>query len=211
MEKIPLDFNFPVIEHIVLEENTVILKSETKQLNTNKVAWMERGYNSDRMEYYMLNSFFEEGISKWVEDVKVPLVKGKGIPLSLYLDLRLMKLLNVPNQSIKYFIIYNVYEWDSIFKLAKLIKENPSIKIDELIKHTKIFQSRENVIIQTGYTIEDIRIILDNSLFTHPKHLTKYGLTENAIEKLCEIYHITYDEQIFWNFSIVIKVKNAFR
>lgn len=207
---IPEDFKITKKNDLFFENETRIIESKINESSSGKVARMMRGYNKSKKEYYMLDSHFDEGISKWIKDVPISLVKDKGIPLTLYLDLRAMKLLEIPFGEINYFIIYNIHEWESLFDLTHMLKNNKNEKLNLLIQNTKIFQSRKNVIIQSGYTVEDIKIDVSDSIFSHPNSLISNGLSEEKLKLLSERYDINISDMIFWNFSIIIKVKKIY-
>jgi hypothetical protein len=199
------DFKIPSLEQLLNERDTKIVHPE--MINEKGSARMTRGYNKMRKEYYMIDSFFDRGIPKWIEGVPVPLVEGKGTPTALFIDLRAMILLEIPQGGVEYFIIYNVHEWDTVFDLTSQLKQFPDKKTKDLIQSTRLFQARTNVIIQSGHLIEDVKIETAGSIFSHPHHLSENGLLEDDMNELSRKYDINLQDMVFWNFSIIIKVK----
>jgi hypothetical protein len=175
-------------------------------------GWFDRGFNEQRQEYVMFNSYFDPELPRWIQHVKVPLVEGKGIPTALYLDLYLMKKLDVNPKLLKTVRICNVHEWDSVFHLARLSRDNDeTADLGALFKKTKLFHARNNVLIQTGLKINSLTIDPGGSQFSHPKDLTSPDnphLTK-MINGLCQKYNIEDQDQVFWNFDVVISVNSV--
>lgn len=178
----------------------------TKISHKNSNGWIIRGYNADRKEYQMIDSYFDDELSRWIEDVKIPLVEGKGIPTILYSDLRAMKALGIKLGELDTFIIYNVHDWESVFHLAWLIKQYPQEKVSTLFTHTRLFKSRENVIVQSGHKIVNIEIDLTGAIFNHPHHLPESNFTKEKLKKLCSKYEIDQQEMVLWKFNVIMKV-----
>jgi hypothetical protein len=186
-----------------LDDNITVERLDFNYKNGSK-GWFVRGYNNAKQEYLMIDSFFEKNFPRWIEDVEVPLVEGKGIPTALYMEIHLFKKLRVNPNILRKITILNVHELETIFQLHRLKRINEKTYLDLFFRHTKLFKSRENLLIQTQMKISEIRIDAENALFNHPKHLVDkiLGATEKDIDFLCEKYSVTQDEMLFWNFSV---------
>lgn len=177
-------------------------------------GWLVRGFNEERQEYLMIDSHFDDNLPRWISDVKVPLVKGKGIPTALYLDLHLMKKLGVVPDKLKHIRVCKVHEWDSVFHLSALSrKHDEETKLGDLFKQTRLFKSRENVLIQTGLMADEVMIDLTGANFSHPAHISQQreGVANSKIISLCEEHGFDYhQDQVLWNFDVLIKVSTNY-
>lgn len=169
-------------------------------------GWFVRGYNNEKLEYQMIDSFFDKDLPRWIEDAKVPLVEGKGIPTALYMEIYMLKKLRVNPNILHKITILNVHELETIFQLHDLKRADYKTDLGILFKQTKLFKSRNNLIVQTAMKVSQMRIDVQNALFNHPDHLVDIipGATENDIEYLCEKYSVKKDEMLFWNFNVEI-------
>jgi len=82
-----------------------------------------------------------------------------------------------------------------------------------LFKKTKLFRSRNNVIIQTGLKINELKIIPQNAIFSHPQHLKNHRteIELENIKKLCDQYEFDFtSDQVLWNFDVLIHVSPNF-
>ena len=196
-----------------LQDGTIVERA-LFQPNEHTKGWFDRGYNQDRQEYLMINSYFDPDLPRWIKNVRIPLVEGKGIPTALYLDLYLMKKLNVRPNLLKTIRICNVHDWESIFHLSRLSRDHDeNTDMGELFKQTRLFRSRNNVIVQTGLKISEIKIDASGAQFNHPKHLVQTDdyRTGELIAGLCQKYAINNQDMVFWNFDVVISVERASR
>jgi hypothetical protein len=170
-------------------------------------GWFVRGFNEIRQEYLMIDSHFDDNLPRWISDVKVPLVEGKGIPTALYLDLHLMKKLGVAPDKLRHIRICKVHEWHSIFHLSDLTN------LGDLFKQTRLFKSRKNVLTQTGLMVDEVVIDLGGASFSHPSHISQQreGVSNSRIVNLCEQYGFDYNQdQVLWNFDVLIKVSTHY-
>ncbi len=191
--------------NIVLEEDgTKVLRTEVSSGQCK--GWIIRAFNEVRKEYQMRDSHFDNGLHRWVSDVNVPLVQGRGTPLTLYMDLRSMQIFNIKKGELKTFIICRVHDWESIFHLAWLSKKYPQDKLSNLFSSTRLFKSRKNVIIQTGHKINDTKIDVDGAIFDRPEHLVSEYFITDEMKRLCDKYEITQQDTVFWNFNVIINV-----
>lgn len=200
------------MEDIRLQDGTIIKQLSYSANNVN--GWFVRGFNNERKEYLMLDSFFDKEFPRWNRNVKVPLVKGEGIPMALYMDLVLMKKFEINPDELKAIRICNVHEWDSVFHLNNLSrKHDENTDLGLLFKETRLFKSRNNVIIQTGLKITDLKILTNNVVFNHPQHLKTHRKETDLldIKNLCNKYEIDFmEDQIMWNFDVLIQVSSKF-
>ncbi|MGB0523265.1 MAG: hypothetical protein ACPGJS_09925 [Flammeovirgaceae bacterium] len=189
-----------------LADGTKILKTECSFEDAS--GWFLRGYNEERQEYQMLDSHFDEHLPRWVESVKHPLVEGKGIPTALYLDLLTMKRFKLTPKYLKKIIICEVHEWDSVFHFTNLRRNSADASLAELFRETRLFMSRQNVIIQTGLKVLSVRFNPTKIRFCQPFELLSkgYAISEEEIRALCEKYLIHEQDMVYWNFDIEIIV-----
>jgi hypothetical protein len=190
-----------------LKDGTIVRQAQYK--HGDQEGWYVRGFNENRKEYLMLDSYFDPDLPRWIKDVKTPLVVGKGIPTSLYLDLYLLKKLGVTPEELKTITIHQVHEWDSVFHLTQLSQKYPNENLGELFKRTRLFRARNNVLKQTGLKITGIEIDPKGSIFSHPHHLVnkKESVDKDEIKMLGRKYGIKDGETVYWNFNIIISVE----
>lgn len=172
------------------------------------VGWFKRGFHEGRQEYLMIDSYFDRSFPRWIKKVNVPLVEGKGIPIALYLEIYLMKKLGVDSSILKTIKIFNVHEIETIFQLGELSRDDPKANLRDLFMRTKLFKSRNNVIIQSGMKIHELKIELVNPIFNHPDHLIGKirGVNQGDIDKLCNKYQIEKGDLLLWGFDVEIKL-----
>jgi hypothetical protein len=168
-----------------------------------------RAYNKEYEVYEMRYSYFDECLPKWVKDVPVPLVAGKGIPTILYFDLYSMKRLGADEHGVKTVVIFDMHDPESAFHLTWLHHKYPDKPLGDLFRSTRLFRSRENVFIQASLKVDNVKIDLTGSVFNHPQHMLNEQFTEEKMKLLCSKYQITDQDMIFWRFNVIIAVVNA--
>lgn len=200
------------MEVTTLDDGTLVRRLGY-QSETNS-GYFVRGYHKERGEYLMMDSYFDEGFPKWFSDVRVPLVKGKGIPSALYMDLILLKKFQIQPNNLRRIRICNVHEWDSVFHLNRLSRDHSEdTDLGMLFRQTRLFRSRNNVVVQLGLKIDTLKIDVHNAVFSHPGHLVMQNndVNENEIKQLCEEYKFDYgNDQVLWNFDVVIDVSTNY-
>ncbi len=156
---------------------------------------------------FTFNHGFIEDLPAWVNDVKIPLVQGKGIPTQAYFTLRQMKLLGIAKNEIKKVKMVTIQNFETMAYIHNTMKAKNFFNISSVdILAAPSNAYAKTVITQAGYEITSGKIVetlktykisiaeLKNEGFFFPKeYLKKYNFTNNT--------------HLYVNFDIEIIVK----
>ncbi|WP_294231080.1 hypothetical protein [uncultured Chryseobacterium sp.] len=158
-----------------------------------------------KKKIFTFNHGFLQNLPKWVEDVKVPLVQGKGIPTQAYFTLRQMKLLNITEgemQLVKMSQIQNLETMGYIHEVTggKIIRNFDSVDI--LAAPSNEYMT--TIITQAGYENISGRIIGQGQYFSIKQlKARQWDISDEFMKK----YDLSESSMLYMNFNIEVKVK----
>lgn len=157
-----------------------------------------------RKKIFTFNHGFLEDLPKWVEDVKVPLVKGKGIPSQAYFTLRQMKLLKIGEgeiQTVRMSQIQNLETMGYIHQVTegKIVRNFDSIDILAAPSN----EYMKTVMTQAGYETVSGRITGKGQYFSIKElKRNKWSITDEFMQK----YNLSENSMLYMNFNIEVKL-----
>ncbi len=102
---------------------------------------------------------------RWIEDVKVPLVEGKGIPTSTYVTIRQMKILGIPEGALRKLKLSTVQNSEIMRDIYFIMQRNNLLELIEaspyLLNEPGI-QYAVTMIKQAGYDISDVKLVAND-------------------------------------------------
>ncbi|MGN7863221.1 peptidoglycan-binding domain-containing protein [Chryseobacterium sp. 22458] len=174
-------------------------------------GYFYRNYDSKK-KIFTFNHGFSNDLPKWVEDVKVPLVEGKGIPTQAYFTLRQMKLLSIAEGEIQVVKMSQIQNLDTaafIHKMTegKIIRNFDSIDILDAPSNAYM----KTVMTQAGYETISGRIT-GKGQYISVKQLQKndYPLNpkfKGSYDAFMKEHGLTLSDMLYINYNIEIKVK----
>lgn len=166
----------------------------------------------DKKRIFTFNAGFSDDLPRWVEDVKVPLLQGKGIPTQAYFTLRQMKLLQIPDGAIEIVRMSTIQNLDT----AAYIHQVTNGKIIRNFETIDILSSSSNeymktVMTQSGYKTISGKIIGEGQ-YLSVNELKELGYTlnpkfNNSYEAFMKEYGLSLDSKLYVNYNIEVKVK----
>jgi hypothetical protein len=120
-------------------------------------GFFERAYDAGSATVE-LRYAFREDLPAWIDDVPVPLVPGKGIPIVTYATLRAMKQLGIEQGEARAFVLRCVHEVRSIVHLDWLTRKFPDSPLGELARKTHSYEYAETAIVQSGHKVVAVRV-----------------------------------------------------
>ncbi|KAB1230958.1 peptidoglycan-binding domain-containing protein [Chryseobacterium viscerum] len=176
-------------------------------------GYFYRNYDAKK-KIFTFNHGFSNDLPKWVEDVKVPLVQGKGIPTQAYFTLRQMKLLSIAEGEIQVVKMSQIQNLDTaafIFQVTegKIIRNFDSIDI--LAAPSNGYM--KTVMTQAGYETISGRIT-GKGIYMSVKQLkaADYPLNpkfKGSYEAFMKEYGLSLDSKLYLDYNIEIKVKHV--
>ncbi|MDP9958537.1 hypothetical protein [Chryseobacterium lathyri] len=157
-----------------------------------------------RKKIFTFNHGFLEDLPKWVEDVKIPLVKGKGIPSQAYFTLRQMKLLKIGEgeiQTVRMSQIQNLETMGYIHQVTegKIVRNFDSIDILAAPSN----EYMKTVMTQAGYETVSGRITGKGQYFSIKElKRNKWNITDEFMQK----YNLSENSMLYMNFNIEVKL-----
>ncbi|MBB4807238.1 hypothetical protein HNP38_002542 [Chryseobacterium defluvii] len=165
-----------------------------------------------KKKIFTFNHGFANDLPKWVEDVKVPLVQGKGIPTQAYFTLRQMKLLNIAEGEIQMVKMSQIQNLDT----AAFIHQVTGGKIIRNFDSVDILAAPSNeymktVMTQAGYEAMSGRIT-GKGIYQTVKQLKtgKFSLNpkfNGSYEAFMKEYGLSWDSKLYIDYNIEVKVK----
>lgn len=98
---------------------TIVMASPGKEDN----GFFIRGYYPNQ-NMFIFYAGFRHDAPTWLDNGQVPLIEGKGIPTQMLVTLRQMKMLNIPNESLKIAKMSTIQNLETLLWLGKHKLEN---------------------------------------------------------------------------------------
>ncbi|MBW7675491.1 hypothetical protein [Chryseobacterium chendengshani] len=165
-----------------------------------------------KKKVFTFNHGFANDLPTWVEDVKVPLVQGKGIPTQAYFTLRQMKLLNIAKGEIQTVRMSQIQNLDT----AAFIHQVTEGKIVRNFDSVDILAAPSNeymktVMTQAGYETMSARITGKGQYFS-VKQLKNRDFPLNpkfngSYEAFMKEHGLSLSDMLYLNYNIEVKVK----
>ncbi|HEX7869640.1 MAG TPA: hypothetical protein VF455_05940 [Chryseobacterium sp.] len=159
----------------------------------------------NKTKTFIFDHGFLQDLPKWVEDVKIPLVQGKGIPTQAYFTLRQMKLLNIAEgeiQMVKMSQIQNLETIGYIHQVTggKIIRNFDSVDILAAPSN----EYMKTVMTQAGYETISGRITGKGQYFSVKQLKSRnWDIPDELMKK----YNLSESSMLYINFNIEVKVK----
>lgn len=170
----------------------------------NYDGYFYRNFDAKK-KIFTFNHGFLQDLPKWVNDVKVPLVQGKGIPTQAYFTLRQMKLLDITEgeiQTVRMAQIQNLETMGYIHQVTGSKKIVNSDAIDILAAPSNEYM--KTVMTQAGYETMSGRITGKGQYFTVKQlKASKWDVSDEFMKK----YNLSESSMLYMNFNIEVKVK----
>lgn len=159
---------------------------------------------------FTFNEGFRYGAPAWIEDVEIPLIEGKGIPTATYVALRQMKILKIPNGSLKKLKLSTVQNAEIMRDIYFIMQRNNLSNLKDasqfLIDEPGI-QYAITTMKQAGYDISNIRIesnIYTSYITTHQVRFKKH-ITEVTDEWLAA-NNLTWNDKFYIHFDVILEL-----
>lgn len=172
----------------------------------NFTGYFYRNYDQAK-KIFTFNHGFIEDLPKWVTDVRVALVKGKGIPTQAYFTLRQMKLLGITKGEIKLVKMAQIQNLETMGYIHKAMKEKGLTRLEDVdILAAPSNEYMKTVMTQAGYeTISGKIIKTDVTTKLSIRRLKSEGfpITKEFMKK----YDLSDNSELFIDFNIEVNVK----
>lgn len=157
----------------------------------------------------LLHHGFLEDLPKWIDDVKVPLVKGKGIPTQTYATLRQMKLLGIADNSLENVALKQVQNLETMCFIAEKMEKGIINSLEDagkVLNEASSMRYVKTTMEQAGYDLGAITVSKrsDTYIFTARELKLEFDVTEDLLKR----YNLTWDSKIPINFDINIKLES---
>lgn len=159
---------------------------------------------------FVLDEGFRYDAPKWIEDVKVPMVEGKGIPTSTYVTLRQMKIMNIPIGGLKRLKLSLVQNAEIMKDIHHIMEEQQLTQLSQvgpyLLEKTGI-QYASTMIKQAGYNVTNVKVVESN--YTH--YLTTHQIRHNKsvieiTEEWLQRHNLDWNSKFYFHFNIYLEL-----
>lgn len=159
---------------------------------------------------FVLDEGFRYDAPKWIKDVPVPLVEGKGIPTSTYVTLRQIKYLQIPQGSIQKLKLSLVQNAEIMRDIYFIMQENNLLNLQEageyLLNKSGI-QYAVTMIKQAGYDIRQVKILEES--YTH--YLTTREIRDNKhvteiTDQWLQQNNLSWNDRFYIHFNVILEL-----
>ncbi len=195
------------------QPNLVVLRTDVVDPQ-GKAGFVERGYDTAKKQFVMLNAFLIEpgadkgtGVQNMIEHKDPVMIQGRGTPTQTFLTLRQMKMLEkkagmdaASLEKVKMSTIQNI---EGICQLHQALESGA--KPEELMANNESRRYAETTLTQIGKKIKSAKVI--GGMKTPFKQLLDHYERGDAkkrqnFDKLLQQYKITRDTVVLWNYDI---------
>jgi hypothetical protein len=174
----------------------------------NTLGWFERAFNPTTTEFQMRNAFLQN-LPKWIQQVKVPLVLGKGTPTQTYVTIYQMRRLGVSFGKLRKVKMSTIQNVEAILQLAAL-RDKEGLSLEEAIVHTHSVTYGETPLIQSGHKIVGVKVDSGKEwpiceLLSHFEGYDKALIPKH--NELLKKYDFKRDDKMLWNYNIYLEVQ----
>ncbi len=159
---------------------------------------------------FVLDEGFRYDAPKWIKDVPVPLVEGKGIPTSTYVTLRQIKYLQIQEGSIQKLKLSLVQNAEIMRDIYFIMQENNLLNLQEAGKYLLSksgIQYAVTMIKQAGYDISQVKILdegytdyLTTRQIRDNKHVTE--ITDQWLQQ----NNLTWNSRFYIHFNVILEL-----
>lgn len=159
---------------------------------------------------FVLDEGFRYDAPKWIKDVPIPLVEGKGIPTSTYVTLRQMKYLQIPEGSLQKLKLSLVQNAEIMRDIYVVMQEYNLLNLQEagdyLLDKSGI-QYAVTMIKQAGYDINKVKILDEG--YTH--YLTTREIRDKKhvaeiTDQWLQQNNLTWNSKFYIHFDVILEL-----
>lgn len=159
---------------------------------------------------FVLDEGFRYDAPKWIKDVPVPLVEGKGIPTSTYATLRQIKYLQIAEGGIQKLKLSLVQNAEIMRDIYFIMQENNLLNLQEagdyLLSKSGI-QYAVTMIKQAGYDISQVKILDEG--YTH--YLTTREIRDKKhvaeiTDQWLQQNNLTWNSRFYIHFNVILEL-----
>lgn len=159
---------------------------------------------------FVLDEGFRHDAPKWIKDVPIPLIEGKGIPTSTYVTLRQMKYLGIPTGSLEHLKLSTVQNAEIMRDIYYIMQEQNLLNLEEaagfLLDKSGI-QYATTMIKQAGYDITDVEILVHD--YTHYQTARwvrdKKGVVE-ITDQWLQQNNLNWNSKLYVHFDVLLEL-----
>ncbi|MFO0577617.1 MAG: hypothetical protein U1A78_26735 [Polyangia bacterium] len=183
-----------------------------RDANGNK-GKLIRSYDPKTKMYVMEAAFFDDKLERWIHD-GVPMVPGRGTPLSTYLMLRQLKRVGAAYgqvQTVKMSTIQNV---EAILQLEQNVRQG--MELEDAVRLTHSVQYAETAMTQAGHRIVGVRVKLNRATRSPIDEVLSHYEKDRLLdwernpavvakhEALLARYGMQRTDNVLWNYDIYL-------
>lgn len=169
-------------------------------------GYFYRNFDANK-KIFTFNHGFLEDLPKWVEDVKIPLVEGKGIPTQAYFTLRQMKLMGIAKGEIQTVKMAQIQNLETMGYIYQTMKEKNLVNLASVdILKAPSNEYMKTVMTQAGYEIMSGKIMvrdITEQLTIKELKNERFSITKEFMEK----YDLSETSKLYINFDIEAQVR----
>lgn len=159
---------------------------------------------------FVLDEGFRYDAPKWIKDVPVPLVEGKGIPTSTYVTLRQIKYLPIPQGRIQKLKLSLVQNAEIMRDIYFIMQENNLLNLQEageyLLQKSGV-QYAVTMIKQAGYDISQVKILDEG--YTHyltAREIRDKKHVEEITDQWLQQNNLTWNSRFYIHFNVILEL-----
>ena len=159
---------------------------------------------------FVLDEGFRYDAPKWIKDVPIPLVEGKGIPTSTYVTLRQMKYLQIPEGSLQNLKLSLVQNAEIMRDIYFIMQENNLLNLQEVgdyLLNKSGIQYATTMIKQAGYDISKVNVL--DQAYTHYLTTREIRDKKNVVEitdQWLQQNNLTWNSKFYVHFDVVLEL-----
>ncbi len=186
-----------------------LMLTEVYPLQGGKAGHYKR-YWEPATHTFVLDEGFRYDAPKWVKDVPIPLIEGKGIPTSTYVTLRQMKYLQIPDGSLQKLKLSLVQNAEIMRDIYFIMQEHNLLHLQEageyLLQKSGI-QYAVTLLKQAGYDIDQVKIL--NEGYTHYR-TTREIRDKNHVTEITEQWlqqnNLSWNSKFYIHFNVILEL-----
>lgn len=165
-----------------------------------------------KKKIFTFNHGFANDLPGWIEDVKIPLVQGRGIPTHAYFTPRQMKLLNIAEGEIQMVKMSQIQNLDTAAFIHQVIGGKIIRNFDSVdILAAPSNEYMKTVMTQAGYETTSGRIIGQGQYFSVKQLKNRdYPLNpkfEGSYDAFMKEHGLSLSDMLYMNYNIEVKVR----
>lgn len=159
---------------------------------------------------FVLDEGFRYDAPKWIKDVPVPLIEGKGIPTSTYVTLRQMKYLQIPEGSLAYLKLSTVQNAEIMRDIYYIMQEQQLTNLQEVANYLLSksgIQYASTMIKQAGYDITDVEILThDYTRYETALYMRDKKKIEEINDSWLQQNNLSWESKLYVHFDVLLEL-----